>query len=80
MFFPHFDFVFPHSHCPKNHFFSVRMLREELQLLQEPGSYVGEVIKVMGKTKILVKVCVRTITVLLTTMSQSHKCWSTQRE
>ena len=24
----------------------VRMLREELQLLQEPGSYVGEVIKV----------------------------------
>ena len=25
---------------------AVRMLREELQLLQEPGSYVGEVIKV----------------------------------
>jgi hypothetical protein len=24
----------------------VRQLREELQLLQEPGSYVGEVIKV----------------------------------
>ena len=35
---------------------SVRMLREELQLLQEPGSYVGEVVKVMGKTKVLVKV------------------------
>lgn len=34
----------------------VRLLREELQLLQEPGSYVGEVIKVMGKNKILVKV------------------------
>uniref|UniRef100_A0A7S0XHG9 AAA+ ATPase domain-containing protein n=1 Tax=Mantoniella antarctica TaxID=81844 RepID=A0A7S0XHG9_9CHLO len=34
----------------------VRMLREEIQLLQEPGSYVGEVIKVMGKTKVLVKV------------------------
>lgn len=34
----------------------VRLLREELQLLQEPGSYVGEVIKVMGKTKVLVKV------------------------
>ncbi|GMH40381.1 hypothetical protein BSKO_08285 [Bryopsis sp. KO-2023] len=34
----------------------VRMLREELQLLQEPGSYVGEVIKVMGKSKVLVKV------------------------
>ena len=32
------------------------MLREELQLLQEPGSYVGEVVKVMGKTKVLVKV------------------------
>ncbi|KAF8156822.1 26S proteasome regulatory complex, ATPase RPT6 [Crassisporium funariophilum] len=34
----------------------VRLLREELQLLHEPGSYVGEVIKVMGKTKVLVKV------------------------
>lgn len=35
---------------------TVRMLREELQLLQEPGSYVGEVVKVMGKNKVLVKV------------------------
>jgi 26S proteasome regulatory subunit T6 len=34
----------------------VRLLREELQLLQEPGSYVGEVVKVMGKTKVLCKV------------------------
>ncbi|WVQ75995.1 26S protease regulatory subunit 8 [Cryptococcus sp. DSM 104548] len=34
----------------------VRLLREELQVLQEPGSYVGEVIKVMGKKKVLVKV------------------------
>lgn len=34
----------------------VRLLREELQLLHEPGSYVGEVIKVMGKNKVLVKV------------------------
>ena len=34
----------------------VRMLREELQLLHEPGSYVGEVVKLMGKTKVLVKV------------------------
>lgn len=34
----------------------VRLLREELQLLQEPGSYVGEVIKQMGKTKVLVKI------------------------
>jgi len=31
-------------------------LREELQLLHEPGSYVGEVVKVMGKNKVLVKV------------------------
>lgn len=35
---------------------SVRLLREELQLLHEPGSYVGEVVKVMGKNKVLVKV------------------------
>lgn len=34
----------------------VRFIREELQLLQEPGSYVGEVIKLMGKNKVLVKV------------------------
>uniref|UniRef100_A0A7S1XH32 AAA+ ATPase domain-containing protein n=1 Tax=Erythrolobus australicus TaxID=1077150 RepID=A0A7S1XH32_9RHOD len=34
----------------------VKSLREELHLLQEPGSYVGEVIKVMGKKKVLVKV------------------------
>ncbi|BEI84053.1 hypothetical protein CcaverHIS002_0406570 [Cutaneotrichosporon cavernicola] len=34
----------------------VRLLREELQVLQEPGSYVGEVVKVMGKKKVLVKV------------------------
>merc|ERR1711977_444946 len=36
--------------------FRVRLLKEELQLLQEPGSYVGEVGKVMGKKKVLVKV------------------------
>ncbi|KAG6506103.1 hypothetical protein ZIOFF_031418 [Zingiber officinale] len=35
--------------------FSNKMLREELQLLQKPGSYVGEVVKVMGKSKVLVK-------------------------
>ncbi|THD23344.1 Proteasome (Prosome macropain) 26S subunit ATPase 5 [Fasciola gigantica] len=34
----------------------VRMLREELQLLQELGSYVGEVVKAMDKKKVLVKV------------------------
>ncbi len=35
---------------------AVRMLREELQLLQEQGSYVGEVVKAMDKKKVLVKV------------------------
>ncbi len=34
----------------------VRLLREELQLLQESGSYVGEVVKLMGKKRVLVKV------------------------
>mmetsp|Transcript_21784 Transcript_21784/g.31805 ORF Transcript_21784/g.31805 Transcript_21784/m.31805 type:complete len:404 (-) Transcript_21784:137-1348(-) len=34
----------------------VRMLREELHHLQEPGSYVGEVIKQMGQKKVLVKI------------------------
>lgn len=31
-------------------------MREELTQLHEPGSYVGEVVKPMGKQKILVKV------------------------
>lgn len=39
----------------------VRHLREELQLLQEPGSYVAEVVKLMGKTKVLVKVNIWTV-------------------
>lgn len=34
----------------------VRMLREELYHLQEPGSYVGEVVKQMGQNKVLVKI------------------------
>ena len=34
----------------------VRQLRDELRLLQEPGSYVGEVVKVMGLKKVLVKI------------------------
>lgn len=34
----------------------VRSLKEELAHLQEPGSYVGEVVKVMGRNKVLVKV------------------------
>lgn len=45
-------------------FCAVRLLREELQLLQEQGSYVGEVVRAMDKKKVLVKVrdvcvCVR---------------------
>lgn len=34
----------------------VRMMREELTQLHEPGSYIGEVVKPMGKEKVLVKV------------------------
>ena len=34
----------------------VRQLKDELRLLQEPGSYVGEVVKVMGLKKVLVKI------------------------
>jgi len=41
---------------PNKSFLAVRMLREELQLLQEQGSYVGEVVKPMDKKKVLVKV------------------------
>lgn len=37
-------------------FCAVRLLREELQLLQEQGSYVGEVVRAMDKKKVLVKV------------------------
>uniref|UniRef100_A0A8C7JFF9 Proteasome 26S subunit, ATPase 5 n=1 Tax=Oncorhynchus kisutch TaxID=8019 RepID=A0A8C7JFF9_ONCKI len=37
----------------------VRLLREELQLLQEQGSYVGEVVRAMDKKKVLVKVCMK---------------------
>ena len=34
----------------------VRMLREEISSIQEGGSYVGEVVKQMGKTRVLVKI------------------------
>jgi ATP-dependent 26S proteasome regulatory subunit len=37
------------------------MLREELQLLQEQGSYVGEIVKAMDKKKVLVKVTFKSI-------------------
>ena len=33
----------------------VRSLREEVYKLHQPGAYIGEVIKVMGKKKVLVK-------------------------
>lgn len=39
-----------------HHFVIVRDLRDELQYLLEPASYVGEVVKSMGKSKVLVKV------------------------
>jgi hypothetical protein len=35
---------------------SVRRLRDELQKLQDSSSYIGEVVKVMGKNRVLVKV------------------------
>jgi 26S proteasome regulatory subunit T6 len=34
----------------------VKLMREELAQLHEPGSYIGEVVKPMGKSKVLVKV------------------------
>jgi len=34
----------------------VRLMREELTHLHEPGSYVGEVVKPMGMSKVLIKV------------------------
>jgi 26S proteasome regulatory subunit T6 len=34
----------------------VKLIREELTHLHEPGSYIGEVVKPMGKQKVLVKV------------------------
>ena len=34
----------------------VRSLREEVNLLHEAGAYIGEIIKPMGKTKVLVKI------------------------
>uniref|UniRef100_A0A665WIT5 AAA+ ATPase domain-containing protein n=1 Tax=Echeneis naucrates TaxID=173247 RepID=A0A665WIT5_ECHNA len=44
----------------------VRLLREELQLLQEQGSYVGEVVRVMDKKKVLVKVCSSFFVIIIT--------------
>jgi len=38
----------------------VRQLKDEIQALQESGSYVGEVVKQMGKDKVLVKVFSKT--------------------
>ena len=47
----------------------VRALKEELQLLQESGSSIGEVVKQMGKKKVLVKVRV----VISASFPQIHK-------
>ena len=38
-------------------FCTVRLLREELVLLLEPASSIGDIVKQMGKEKVLVKVC-----------------------
>jgi hypothetical protein len=47
----------PLSTCaPRRLNSKVRLLREELSLLQEPGSYVGEIVAIMGRQKVLVKV------------------------
>ena len=49
------------------------MLREELQLLQEQGSLVGEVVKAMDKKKVLVKVLfVASLNVSLPSSLQVH--------
>lgn len=50
-----YEFALTYS-LPLSQLMSVRMLREELQQLQEQGSYVGEVVKAMDKKKVLVKV------------------------
>lgn len=34
----------------------MRFIKEELAKLQEPGSHIGEVVKLMGRKKALVKV------------------------
>lgn len=36
--------------------FAVRELKDELQYLLEPASHIGEVVKAMGRDKVLVKV------------------------
>ncbi|KAF9494840.1 AAA-domain-containing protein [Pleurotus eryngii] len=45
---------------------TLRLLREELQLLHEPGSYFGKVVKVMGKNGVLVKVQPESLTLTRT--------------
>ena len=49
------------------------MLREELQLLQEQGSYVGEVMKPMDKKKVLVKVCTSVLCFLIMLLCRDWK-------
>jgi len=45
----------------------VGKIRDELSLMMEPPSYIGEVVKVMGKKKVLVKVWSFELLTLLTT-------------
>lgn len=35
---------------------AVKLLKEEIEMLQQSGSYVGDVVKLMGKDKALVKI------------------------
>ena len=50
----------------------VRSLREELYLLQEPSSYIGEVVKAMGKKKVLVKASVYGVSLARLTNIRDH--------
>ena len=43
----------------------VRVLRDEQIVLQQPGSYIGEVVKAMGKDKVLVKVNLFSLSLLI---------------
>lgn len=70
-------YLFSIGVCVFMFFFAVRDLRDELQFLLEPASYVGEVVKAMGKTKVLVKVNTHTITTqseLIVVVLLSHVC------
>lgn len=52
----------------------VRMLREELHHLQESGSYVGEVVKAMGKKKVRGRTLFSLIAVAAVFVLPRHCC------